>query len=264
MMKDDVLRKVGRNVVLFQQIESMLKLLISVHHNEGTTDNIAEQQQKRVAKIHAQTMGQLAEQYKNGILSDAEIPSKEPDNLKVPYISFTFRLAGDSDFLESQQSNLEILVNERNALIHHFLPKWIPDSQEAMAEAVLYLDQQREKVMPMFDHLKESVKVLQSMATFFNSEEYGKQFDLAWLQGSPLISLLSKEATNLARPDGWVNLADAGQIAKAREFDEILHMKERYGHSQLKRLLIASELFEVKDETLPKGGCHTLYRVKPI
>lgn len=262
-MKDDVLRKVGRNVVLFQQIESMLKLLISVHHNEGTMETFAEKQKKRSEKIHSQTMGQLAEQYKNGILSDTEIPSKEPDHLKVPYFAFRFRLAGDSDFLESQQSNLEILVNERNELIHHFLPKWIPDSQDAMAEAASYLDQQREKVMPMFDHLKESVKLLQSMTTFFNSEEYGKLFDLAWLQGSPLISLLSKEATNSTRPDGWVNLADAGQIAKTREFDEILHMKERYGHSQLKRLLIASELFEVKDETLPKGGFHTLYRVKP-
>lgn len=262
-MKNDVLLKVGRNVVLFQQIESMLKLLISVHHNEGAMDTFAEQQQKRSEKIHTQTMGQLAEQYKNGILSDTEIPSKEPDNLKIPYFSFTFRLAGDSDFLKSHQSNLEVLVNERNALIHHFLPKWIPDSQEAMTEAAIYLDQQREKVMPMFDHLKASVKALQIMATSFNSEEFGGVFELVWLQGSPLISLLREEAVNLARPDGWVNLADAGQIAKSREFDEVKHMKERYGHSQLKHLLIASELFEVKDETLPKGGFHTLYRVKP-
>lgn len=263
-MKDDVLQKVGRNVVLFQQIESILKLLISVHHNEGTMDTFAEKQQKRSEKIHTQTMGQLAQQYKSGILSGTDILSKEPDNLKVPYVSFTFRLEGDSDFLESQRSNLEILLNERNALIHHFLPKWRPDSQEAMVAAALYLDQQHEKVVPLLDHLKTSVKALQSITIFCNSEQYEKILDLVWLQGSPLISLLSEEATNLARPDGWVNLADAGQIAKAREFDEILHMKERYGHSQLKRLLIASELFEVKDETLPKGGCHTLYRVKPI
>ncbi len=262
-MKDDVLRKIGRNVVLFQQIEKMLKLLVSLHHNEGTMDTFAEQQQKRSEKIHVQTMGQLAEQYKNGILSDAEIPSKEHDNFETEYVSFTFKTTGNPEFYESQRSNLEILVSERNALIHHFLPKWIPDSDEAMSDAALYLDQQREKVMPMFDHLKTSIKALQSMDTFFNSEEYGQLFELTWLQGSPLISLLSEEAANLARPDGWVNLADAGQIAKSREFDEVKHMKERYGHSQLKHLLIASELFEVKDETLPKGGFHTLYRVKP-
>jgi len=263
-MKDDVLRKVGRNVVLFQQIESMLKLLVSLHHNQGTIDTFAEQQQKRSEKVHTQTMGQLAEMYKNGILSGTEILRKEPENLKAIHVSVTFQLEGDPDLLESHRSNLEILVNERNALIHHFLPKWIPDSQEAMADAMLYLDQQREKVMPMFDHLKASLESLQSMAAFCNSEEYGQLFDLAWLQGSPLISLLIEEAANLARSDGWVNLADAGRIAREREFDAVQHMKERYGHSQLKHLLIASELFEVKDETLPKGGFHTLYRVKPI
>lgn len=177
-MKDDVLRKVGRNVVLFQQIESMLKLLVSTHHNEGTIDTFAEQQQKRSDKIHTLTMGQLAEKYKNGILSDAEIPSKEPENLKVPYMSFTFRLAGDSDFLESQLSNLEVLVNERNALIHHFLPKWMPDSEKAMAEAAFYLDQQREKVMPMFEHLRSALTSThasrQLAASFLASEAFEK------------------------------------------------------------------------------------------
>ena len=180
-MKDDVLRKVGRNVVLFQQIESMLKLLISVHHNEGTMDTFAEKQQKRTAKIHTQTMGQLAEKYKNGILSDCEIPSKEPEDLKVPYFAFTFRLTGDSDFLESQQSNLEILVNERNALIHHFLPKWKPDSQEAMVEAALYLDRQREKVIPLFDHLKSAIKSMDAArdiaASFFTSTAFEEYLD---------------------------------------------------------------------------------------
>lgn len=261
-MKDDVLRKVGRNVVLFQQIESMLKRLVSLHHNEGTMDVFAEQQQKRSEKINTQTMGQLAEQYKNGILSDTEIPSKEPENLDSAYISFTFKTTGNPEFYESQRSNLEMLVSERNALIHHFLPKWIPDSQEAMIEAVLYLDQQREKVMPMFDHLRSSIESSQIATTFFASEKYEKLSELIWLQESSLISLLREVADNSSSFEGWVNLADAGQIAKARQFDAVQHMKERYGHSQLKHLLIASELFEVKDEALPKGGFHTLYRVK--
>jgi len=63
-------------------------------------------------------------------------------------------------------------------------------------------------------------------------------------------------------PTGWAYLARAGQIARIHESDEVTQIKERYGHSTLKQLLIASELFDVLDEPLSKGGFRTLYRVK--
>lgn len=46
------------------------------------------------------------------------------------------------------------------------------------------------------------------------------------------------------------------------EPDAVTRMEERYGHSTLKQLLIASELFDVLDEPLSNGGFRTIYRVK--
>lgn len=118
----------------------------------------------------------------------------------------------------------------------------------------------------MFEQLKLVTKSMQDgrqvMAEFLTSDEGQRQFELIWLQHSPLVSLLREVATQKARADGWAYLAHAGQVARIHESDAMTHIKERYGYSTLKRLLIASELFDVLDEILSNGRFRTLYRVK--
>jgi hypothetical protein len=72
---DEVLRKVGRNVLLFQQIEALLKFLVANHRRDGSTLNFQERQQQRTEKAHKQMMGKLVEQFTDGILSDAGEPN---------------------------------------------------------------------------------------------------------------------------------------------------------------------------------------------
>ena len=52
---DAVLRKIGRNVVLFQQIEGLLKFLVANHKVDGSTSTLEERRQHRVEKAHKQT-----------------------------------------------------------------------------------------------------------------------------------------------------------------------------------------------------------------
>ncbi|PTQ79309.1 hypothetical protein C8R21_13021 [Nitrosospira multiformis] len=265
-LNDEVLRKVGRNVLLFQQIEELLKFLVVNHRLAGTPINLVERREKRAGVIKRQMMGKLSEQYLDGILSDAGVVIEEPKDATQAWISFIFSITGDNDFMESQRADLELMVRERNDLVHHFLPRWHPGSLEQMTAASAYLDQQYEKVLPMLEHLKSVAKSMQqakeTVAAFLASNEGERMLELAWLQNSPLVALLREVATQKARPDGWISLADAGQLARIHESDEVAHMKERYGHSTFKRLLIASELFDVLDEPLPNGGFRTLYRVK--
>ena len=49
-LSDDVLRKIGPNVLLFQAIERLLKLLIANHHADGTTIDFVERRAKRAEK----------------------------------------------------------------------------------------------------------------------------------------------------------------------------------------------------------------------
>ena len=95
------------------------------------------------------------------------------------------------------------------------------------------------------------------LVDFLASDEGQQKFELLWLRGSPLIALLRKIASQICRPDGWACLARAGKLARVRELDAVANMKERYGHSTLKKLLVASDLFDVYDEPLPSGGFRT-------
>lgn len=265
-LSEEVLRKIGRNVLLFQQIEGILKYLIANHRIDWAASDYVERQKMRVNSVQNQMMGNLVKRYTDDILSDAGESSYEPEEITQAWISTSFTIASDNNFYESQRANMKLVVDERNDLIHHFLPRWQPDSIEHMTTAVSYLDQQQEKVMPMFEHLnsvKETMKnTFRELAEFLASDEATKQIELLVLQQSPLVTLLQDVAGQKARPDGWAYLSHAGQIACIHESDSVTHMKERYGHSTLKNLLVASEIFDVLDEPLPNGGFRTLFREK--
>ncbi|CAH0353477.1 hypothetical protein [Aquabacterium sp. CECT 9606] len=263
---DAVLRKIGRNVVLFQQIEGLLKFLVANHKVDGSTSTLEERRQHRVEKAHKQTMGQLIEQFSDGILSDAGEPSPEPEDVTEVWMSFTFTTSGDSAFYETQRADMKRMVDERNDLIHHFLPRWEPESSERMVEAATYLDEQRARVLPIFEHLRTVCMSMrdarQSTAEFFASEEIQHQFELLLLQHSPLVLMLQEVAAQKSRGDGWAYIADAGRVAWLQETDAVTHMKERHGYATLKKLAAASGLFDLFDEPLAHGGFRTLYRAR--
>lgn len=266
ILGDEVLRKIGRNVLLFQQIEGLLKFLVANHHSDGSSTDFAERRREWVEAVQGMTMGVLKQHYTDGILSDAGESTKEPEESAQSWISITFSLKAKSEFYNSQGASLKLMVNERNDLIHHFLPRWQPESLEHLAAATSYLDQQREKVLPMFEHLKSVAESMQetqqAMGDFLRSDQGKRQFELIWLQHSPLVTLLREMAIQKARPDGWTYLSHAGQLARIHEPDAVTRMEELYGHSTLKQLLIASELFDVLDELLSNESFRTIYRVK--
>lgn len=265
-LRDEVLRKVGRNVVIFQQIEQLLKHLITHQRADGTAADLVERLQRRATAVNKHTLGMLVGKYTNGYLADAEETSQAPVKIADGWVSVTDTTRGSEEFYEAQRANMKLLTDERNELVHHFLPRWESDSLERLTAAATYLDAQREKVLPMFEHLKNVAigmqKARQTLATIVAFPEWEHQFELLWLQQSPLISLLQDVATQEARADGWTYLSRAGDEAKLRESDAMEHMQERYGHSTLKQLLLASELFEIREEALPNGGSRTLYRVR--
>lgn len=258
-----MLRRVGRNLLLFQQIEHFLKFLLSTHKWGGTTDTIKTNLQKQTEGVSKKMLGQLVEKYATEVLKDAgeDVPEEEipADGLFVSFV-----ISGDTKFVESTRRDLKVMTDERNELIHHFLPRWQPDSLEKMTEALAYLDTQREKVLPMHEHLRSTIGHIQEdrkkLHDFLASPEYEKQSELMWLQASPLVSFLSEVTTKIHRKDGWCYLAHAGELAAKDLSEELKNLKEHYGFKTLKELVIGSELFDILDEILPGGGFRTLYR----
>ena len=60
---DEVFRRIGRNLLLFQHIEHLLKQLMTNARLEGTVHSMQANLDERRARIHKQTLGQLAGQF---------------------------------------------------------------------------------------------------------------------------------------------------------------------------------------------------------
>ena len=265
--QDEVLRRMGRNLLIFQQIEHWLKFLLAQHTVGGTAETLSANLEKKTECVSKKMLGQLVDMYGSEVLEDAGAEVTEVER-PTGWYAFTFRISADTEIVESLRRDLKQMKDERNELVHHFLPRWQPNSSALMAKSLAYLDAQRERVLPIHEHLRSTVNHIQEsrqqLLDFVNSPEYEKQPELMWLQISPLVSLLRDVAIQYHRQDGWTYLAQAGDLAAKELPEEVKALKARYGFKTLKKLLIGCETFDVLDEPLSAGCFRTLYRVKEV
>jgi hypothetical protein len=262
-MRNEVLRKIGRNLLLFQQMEGMLKFLVANSKFAGFKSEFPIALEKRVEAVSRRTMGQLVGDYLESHLSDEDSASPVSDELNEGWFSFRFTEGLDAAFIEKRGIALAEIVGGRNELIHHFLPRWISTSLESTRDADAWLDLQRKKALPEFEHLNAMVNALQEgmrkVAEYLDSEE-GQR---ARLRHSMLVVMLGDIAQQCGREDGFVLLTTAGQLLRQHAPEEFAAMKERYGHKTLKSLILAAEVFDFIEEPTEKGGVRVLYRVNP-
>ena len=160
-LQQEVLRKIGRNVLLFQHVEGLLRVLLVDSHISGYMSEIRAKHARRQASIDKQTMGQVLRQY-------LDIPqlntqsSSEPTELKEAWISFTVAFEDDQGSRRLQES-LSELVAERNDLIHHFFSQWNLHSVEDSQRVQAHLDRQRDKIVQQAQQLEERIRDLQAI-----------------------------------------------------------------------------------------------------
>ena len=265
-MRDEVFRKIGRNLLNFQKIEQLLKLLIANGRVSGHMSETKEILERQAAAVHKQTMGNLVGKFVDNTLLGHEESSQTPFEPKEPYFSLSFNVNADADFYESKKQALKSLVEDRNDLIHHLLPRFNSESIESCLETQHYLDQQREKLIPEYDFLKSLLVGLKEgidqHADVLSSEEGINQVVLSFLQQSPLVSLLLNISIQQPRLDGWTLLDNADRQLRLTLPEEMGRLKNSYGYKTVKELIRASELFDIYEEPTKKGGVRVLYRPK--
>ena len=266
-IRDEVFRKIGRNLLNFQKIEHMLKYLITNGRMSGYMSELVENQERRSVSIHKHTMGQLVGQFMDNTYQGLEESDQTPVEVKEPYISFSFMIETNSDFYESKRQALKALVDDRNDLIHHRSPRFTLDSIESCLEVEQYLDQQREKLIPEYEHLQSVIERFEESrkltADFLNSDEGKKQFNLSFLQQSQLSAYLFDFYKENSRSDGWVMLSSAASFIRQHVPKELTDLEKRHGHKKLKSFMLATEIFDISEELTDKGGTRVLYRIKP-
>ncbi len=258
----DIFRKIGRNVVLFQQIEQALK-----HIASNTFSSYGSELDKKLENhrkcIQKKTLGQLVGNYPLKVEGEEEPETYVDEDRMEPYASFSFSIVGNETFVLNRKQALANLVEDRNNLVHHLLNNYDLNSIESCHNLSEFLDQQAEKLRLEIKQFNVSIDFLTQMKSkFLNSNELARLLVEATSYQTYLKIILSEIAVDLARPDGWTCMSHAANILKTQASEELQELRKSLEHKTLKSFMMASDLFEFKMEVTPKGGERMLYRLK--
>ncbi len=265
-MVSEVQRKIGRNILLFQQLEYVLKYVIANGQLSGYSSDIEQIIASKRESVNRQTMGQLVGQFVENYNPTRGESSYELEELKEAHFSFDFRVETDEKSYENQKEALARLVLERNKLVHHFLPEFDPNSYESCSKVEKKLDDQADRVRIEVENILNFAQKLSDMrkeiSDFLSSEDGKKELLLSFLRQDRLVILLAEISSQVAREDGWTLMSTAGQLVKQHAPDELELLHKGSEHKSLKSLMLKTEMFEFIEESTDKGGVRVLYKLK--
>ena len=170
-IRDEVLRKIGRNVVNLQRMEIMLKALVvsgGLHGNPSELQAHKKELSKAVAKL---PMGILVDKLFDSIYSNNP-PEKAPVDLNEPWLSAAFGIETDKKSAKEFKKALSMVVAERNQLKQ--LSTFDADSIESCLEQSAALDAQIGRIKSEYEVLESLVQALNGaraeLVKYLNSE----------------------------------------------------------------------------------------------
>jgi hypothetical protein len=148
--KDDIFRKVGRNVVNLQRLEQRFKTLLSLYLDTPLS-KLSETLETRREAFARLPMGALTHE-----LIDRLVPESSPQGefeglVTQVWFSISIGIEGDEKMRRELRANLKRLVDERNALVHHMFCGFDPRSEEACSGIEQMLDAQSAHVEQVFN-----------------------------------------------------------------------------------------------------------------
>lgn len=122
-IKDELFRKVGRNLINYQTIEQLLKQLILSSRISGPVSQLEEIRKQKSEEVKVQTMGTLAGQFIENTYQAPKASSNEQAEIKEIHLSTSIYFDVSDDVLESRRADLKKITDARNNLVHHLLPR---------------------------------------------------------------------------------------------------------------------------------------------
>ena len=177
--RNEVLRKVGRNVVNFQKIEAMLKHLL-VHGNvKGCASDLQRLQAQSAASLAKQPMGKLADAFVKSTYSRRASSDVGPEDLTEAWFSSSLQVESDRDFAKEKKRALKVVVEERNKLIHQMLAQFNASSLDSCKKLSAELDEQNARIIPEYKFFQSLVGALtdaqKELIRYLASEDWGKK-----------------------------------------------------------------------------------------
>lgn len=152
-----VLQKFGRNLVNLQKLELLLKHLLATNRLDGTATQIEQSVKRRTEKVSRMTLGQVIQELATTLFDNAELAQHQPEHSAEIRIGAKFTLGGGPEAAQKWKDDLSEILNERNQLVHHMFAGFNPDSVENCHAIELELDRQRERLIPVYNHIQSLV-----------------------------------------------------------------------------------------------------------
>jgi len=150
--RDEVFRKIGRNVVNFQRIEMLLKHFVTTGDISGTVDTLIQNFTKKKESIGKRSLGQLIEAFHSIICGEPpNCDELKPDEVGL---ALGVRIEMEAEAANALKERLKALVAERNQLIHHDLGEVNFESDEECRQLSEKLDEQNLRIHSKMDRLR--------------------------------------------------------------------------------------------------------------
>jgi hypothetical protein len=181
--RDELFRRIGRNVVYFQYLEATLRSVIPALYNQGTLKELQVNRDEVLRKHKKAALGKLANSYHERVYGNSLADEPQSDELlSEPTFAFSLRVEVTPEKAAQRRRGLVKLIAERNRLIHKDLLSVDLNSSEDCEKLSARLDEQYMRIRGHLDYLNSLRTSFQEMAAEFGRLLESDEF-LAVLRG---------------------------------------------------------------------------------
>lgn len=253
---NEIYQKIGKNIMLFQKLEHILKDIIHFNSFKAYGSQLQEENNKLKDSISIKSMGQLIKEFS---AIDEISPTPKADVSKEMFISTHIEI--DTDLISEKSKTLKKLLEERNQLVHHAYLEFNMDTVIGCTKIIDFLDNQQVRIKNEINALVPIVKRIEEfkkkLSEVLKSDEFKEELLYGWIKNSDLVIEIIHIFQKTIRKDGWASFSVLGREIRKTALEEVNVLKEKYQCKSLKELLIKTKMFDFHLE-----GTSLLYKIK--
>ena len=154
-LRDVAFRKIGRNLVNFQQFERALKLIIVRSDLRGYASEAAKILRDKDKDIDRKPLGWLVKNFFDTLYSNHSSQDGQAHERDEAWMSISLRIKSNKESIRHRRRQLRELVEERNLLVHRLWPDFDPESTESCEKLIRLLDEQVDRLEPHYESLRD-------------------------------------------------------------------------------------------------------------
>ncbi|NLT71650.1 MAG: hypothetical protein GXX91_13290 [Verrucomicrobiaceae bacterium] len=255
--KSKALHLIGSNVLLFQEMEHLLKKILPHATVVVSSDTDARAMvTEREEAVETCTLGTLVKRF----IAEVCDP-KEPElSGESAQLSIALRVHFDDPAQgDARIKNLTDLVKGRNHLIHHLISTVDVNSLESWRSVHSDLEQQQRQIRSEIESLREWIKMMEIFGAALAHPEMRREFIYGPIRYQLNEQLLAF-AQESADPDGWTSLKAAINSNRFVSPASITQFLESEQVPTISAYLKAGGDFELRQDKTRKGNTQTFYR----